>query len=137
MLGCVLVLILMFSNCDSRDDFPEDTIPDPPVVTISVEEDSLVVGDTLRVTVEATSELGLSMIWWNAEREDLGTLSNIHIKYSDSTNYDTATWEVIMHTALNFSIQANARDVEYGDGGPHQASDWGYLPFVWVYVTEE
>lgn len=127
-------LVISVSSCDTRNDFPEDSIADAPVVSISLEEDSLRLLDTLKITLEATSEVGLAMIWWYAEREDLGVLSNVHAYYCDSTHYERITWQVVMDTVLNFRIGADARDVLYGNGLPHQASDIHPVPYKWVYV---
>jgi len=131
----VLLVGLVFMACDERNNMLVDTIPDAPEITLTLEQDSVAIGDTVRITLEATSEVGLTAIWWTAEREDLGHWSLAHMHYCDSTAYEKVTWEVVADTVLNFRLGANARDYLYGNGMPHQASDAGPIPWTWLYIT--
>lgn len=132
LLGSVILATLI--GCDTRNEFPVDDIADAPVLSITLDRDHLQLNDTLSITLEATSEVGLSAIWWFAEREDLGKFSLNHIYYCDSTKYELVTWQVVMDTVLHFRIGANARDILYGNGLPHQTSEGHGIPWVWVYV---
>ncbi len=69
------IIMVLLTSCDTRNDILEDTIADAPVITITLEEDHVSLHDTVKITLEATSEVGLLAMWWYAEREDLGPWS--------------------------------------------------------------
>jgi len=132
----ILLIVSLNISCDNRVGNVGSRGPQAPTIEIQLNKTQMHVGDTLEITLNGSSEIGLFMIWWAATNENLGDLSVAHIYYCNGSVNSTHTWYVKMESAMSLTLGANARDIEYGVslGEPHQASDGAGMAYATVSI---